>query len=210
MLNTAEIVVPKIADTGIYDGKSVLYEAFRSMVDVISIKDYPNWRRHYSKRWHGGLTAAGNIKSLKGAPYSAILRENNSMLQLIAVNKDVVETDRAEDYKKNGWEFSERDPSILLLAKYFKRGANRGQIVISHNKDLEAPVRLKEEGARKGELHGGETAVLVRRMAFEELVGVILRADPKGYPSRHVLTSPVWRAYNVTQDMAFHNGGSTR
>jgi len=207
MLKTAEIVVPKISDTGLFDGKLVLYEAFLGMIHPITVKDYPGWRRHNNKRWYGGLTGAGNIDPLKEVPYSAVLRESNGMVQLVAVNKDVFETDRAEDYKKNGWEFSESDPSILLLAKYYKRGEDRGKIVISRNSDLEAPVRLKEKGARRAELHDGLTASLVRRIAFEELVKVIFSADPKGYPARHVLTSPVWRHYNVLQDQAEYIGG---
>ena len=210
MLNTAEILVPNLSDNSVFDGKLVLYEAFLGMVHPITIKDYSRWRRHNNSRWYGGLTGEGSLESLKGAPYSGVLRESGGMVQLMAVNRDVFETDRAEDPKKNGWEFSERDSSILMLAKYYKKGRHKGLIVISGSRDLEAAVRLKEEDARRGEMRDGLTASLVRKMAFEELVGVILRADPKGYPSRHVLTSPVWRAYNVTQDQAFYLGGARR
>ncbi len=210
MLKTAEIIVPQIDSQNVGDGKALLYEAFVRMVDVASIKDYPKWRRQNNKRWLGGLTAEGNIKSLKGVPYSVVLRESNGMVHLVAINKDVVKVDRAEDYKKDGWEFPESDRSILMLAKYYKRGENRGNIVITSNRDLEASVRLKEEGARWEELVGGETAVIVRRMAFRDLVKVIVDANLTGYPSRSVLTSPVWRAYNVRQDKTTYLGGARR
>jgi len=191
MLKTAEIPQTQVRETGTYNGKFALYEAFRNLTDSKYVKESYQWRRTRSNRWIGGVTAPWGIENLTNDPISVLLRESKGIVQLLVVNRDGWKMDEATTQQES-WDFPEIDDSVILDAKFIKGGKYKGKTFITYND----PTSANPETTNPMSGQFDETAMtisLIHQLAFEESLKALLAISTKSYPYAQIMTSPVWR-----------------
>lgn len=199
MLTTAEVQVPQRMSQPV-DARHFLYEAFCALSDVSTIKDYPRWKKHNNKTWIGGVTAAGNKEALPDIPFSVVLREAPEKVQLMVVNRDAWAMDRSPNYQKDGWEFSPKNPDVLLFAEHKPKGRNQDKVIVRFRTDNESKWTIadKDGGSITEDLK--EYPHLLPAIVFGEFVNLLEKISIQDYPAREVLTSPIWRDYTFGRD----------
>ncbi len=198
MLKTVEIPSPQIRDASSFNGRFVLYEAFRNLTDPKYVKESRGWRRERNNRWIGGITAPCAIENLSNDPISVLLRESEGVVQLAIVNRNAWDMDRATTPQES-WDFSDKDDSVILDAKFIKGGKYKGRTFITYIDPTSA--NPETTNPLSGQFDETATSIsLTHQMAFEESLKTLLGIKAKGYPYAQLITSPVWRRYSFGSD----------
>ena len=205
MIKTAEVSIPQTVDTRPTSSRLLLYNAFRNLIVPETAKQYSRWRKDRNNRWLGGLTAVGQVEGFEAIPVSVVLRESKGMVQLLAINADVYKLDMASNYKKDGWEFSDRDPRVLMNAVTLKNH-RVGEVFVSY-RTQEKPLIISDEKPEFGEEDLKIMVPLIRQLGFERMVEVLSRSGSCMDTATQILTSPLWRHYNYPLEGVLPNRG---
>jgi hypothetical protein len=204
MLKTAEAPVSQ-SDAPSIDGRHVLYDAFRRLSKGGTIKEYPGWKPERNKRWVGGLTSVGEVEGFEDVPLAMVLRESRKMVQLLVINQDAHELDRAADYKNGGWEFSDRDPLVMMNAVYLKSG-RLGGFIASYRTQQEPQINMK--GSEEFSTEDLRAVIPeVRQLGFDRIFDVISQSGMRTNLTTDILTSLAWRDYNRADIEISFSGG---
>lgn len=210
MLKTSEIPNPLITDTtsSSSDGRYMLYEAFRTLTDPKYVKEFHKWRRGRSRRWIGGITSPCETENLSNDPISVLLRESKGVVQLVVVNRDAWEMDQAKILQE-GWDFPDTDDSVILDAKFIKGGKFKGKTFITYNDPTSVdPETTDPQSALFDET--STTISLTHQLAFEKTLKVLLGTRTRSYPCAQLITSPLWRNYDLVEDRGIRHIGGLR